>query len=314
MTILKRTNLNIAIIGTSGGGKSVTSKMILNRIYQKFPDSHMYVIDPMNEYGKIADYFGMENLDITNSDEKLGLDPFQILSPEDAADSLADVTNAPDLTRFQFQKYAGKARNIKEFYKLLPKDDAKYIDHLVEGPQSRIMTGEPKIATQDKLVVSMSGGSTASQTDAMILVLLLNKIYKLCEELPAEKRKILVIDEAWRMFKMPKTTKYIDLIVRGGRKLNLTFVFISQRVEDISVDSAGIGKIIDNIATLILLRLQDQPAEYAKEILNLSEIEIGNIKRAAKGQALFITERHKANTQFVPTESEMKVFDTTPLK
>lgn len=100
--IAKRTNYNIAVIGTSGSGKSFTTKILLNRLYQKFPDSYVYVIDPTNEYGRIADFFGMKTLNITKSDEELGLDPFQILSPQDAADILSEITKAPDTTRIQF--------------------------------------------------------------------------------------------------------------------------------------------------------------------------------------------------------------------
>lgn len=311
----KRTNYNIAVIGTSGSGKSFTAKILLNRLNQKFPDSHVYVIDPTNEYGRIANFFGMDTLNITKSDEELGLDPFQILDAQDAADILSEITNAPDTTRIQFQKYCDKASSIKEFYKKLSKKDREYLDHLIDGPLSRVMSGYPKLNTQKRIVVSMEGGATATDSEAMILVLLLNKIFKICHDLPVTTRKILVVDEAWRMFKMPHTAKYIDLIVRMGRKLNIMFVFISQRVEDISEESqGGIGKIIDNIATKIMLGLNEQAAQKAKEVLNLSEKETENLKRLSKGQALFLTEEHRVFTKFEPTAQEKEMFDTTPLE
>ena len=151
----KRTNYNIAVIGTSGSGKSFTTKIILNRLYQKFPDSHVYVIDPTNEYGRIADFFRMETLNITKSDEELGLDPFQILSPQDAADILAEITKAPDTTRIQFQKWCDKVKDIQQFYKKLPKKDRAYLEHLIDGPLSRVMSGEPKLNSQKRIIVSM---------------------------------------------------------------------------------------------------------------------------------------------------------------
>ena len=70
--IAKRTNYNIAVIGKSGSGKSFTVKILLNRLHQKFPDSHIYVIDPMGEYGKIASFLRMESLNVTKDNEKLG--------------------------------------------------------------------------------------------------------------------------------------------------------------------------------------------------------------------------------------------------
>ena len=68
------------------------------------------------------------------------------------------------------------------------------------------------------------------------------------------------------MFKMPRTAKYIDMIVRMGRKVNIMFVFVSQRVDDIASDSGGIGKTIDNMATKIMLGLNEQAADDVAKI------------------------------------------------
>ncbi|MDH3394754.1 MAG: ATP-binding protein [Nitrosopumilus sp.] len=309
--ILKRTNLNVGIIGTSGSGKSFTTKLLIYRLSQKYPDSHIYIIDPTNEYGSIAPFLGMEKIDITGAEE-LGLDPFQILEPSDAADILGEITHAPDKTRIQFQKYSDKVKTLSEFHDKLDDKDSQYLDHLIDGPLSKIMSGTPKITTQKKIIMSMGKGSTASESEAMILVLLLNKIYKICNELPVRTRKIIVIDEAWRMFKMPRTAKYIDMIVRMGRKVNIMFVFVSQRVDDIASDAGAIGKIIDNMATKIMLMVNEQAADTAREVLNLSEIERDYLTKFSPGQALFLADDYKVVTKFEPTDEERKMFDTTP--
>ena len=88
----KRTNYNIAVIGKSGSGKSFTIKILLNRLLKKFPDSHVYVVDPMGEYSRIADFFGMDVLYLKEEKDQLGLDPFVLLDPLDAADILAKIT------------------------------------------------------------------------------------------------------------------------------------------------------------------------------------------------------------------------------
>jgi len=309
--ILKRTNLNVGIIGTSGSGKSFTTKLLVYRLSQKYHESHIYIIDPTNEYGSISSFLGMQKMDITGAEE-LGLDPFQILKPSDAADILGEITHAPDTTRIQFQKYSDKVRNFADFYKMLGKKDRAYLEHLIDGPLSKIISGTPKITTQKKIIMSMGTGSTASESEAMILVLLLNKIYKICNELPVKTRKIIVIDEAWRMFKMPRTAKYIDMIVRMGRKVNIMFVFVSQRVDDISSDSGGIGKIIDNMATKIMLGLGEQAADDARDVLKLSETERDYLTKFTAGQALFLADDYKVVTKFEPTEEEKEMFGTTP--
>ncbi len=312
--IAKRTNYNIAVIGKSGSGKSFTVKILLNRLHQKFPDSYIYVIDPMGEYGAISQFFGMQNLNITKSNEQLGLDPFVLLEPQDAADILAEMTHAPDTTKIQFQKYCDKAKNMKEFYDKLGARHRKYLDHLMDGPLSRIILGEPKLNDSKKIIISMDG-ATGNDSEAMILVLLLNKIFKICNQLPVKTRKILVIDEAWMLFKMPGAAKYVNMIVRMGRKLNINFIFISQRIEDISKeDDTGIGKIIDNMETKIILGLEEQAAETARKVLNLSDQETNKIKSFNRGHALFLTKNHKIHAKFEPTKLEKEMFDTTPLE
>ena len=312
--IAKRANYNIAVIGKSGSGKSFTVKILLNRLHQKFLDSHIYVIDPMGEYGTISQFFGMQNLNITKNNEQLGLDPFVLLDPQDAADILAEMTHAPDTTKIQFQKYCDKVNNMSEFYDKLGARHRKYLDHLMDGSLSRIILGEPKLNDSKKIIISMDG-ATGNDSEAMILVLLLNKIFKICSGLPTKTRKILVIDEAWMLFKMPGAAKYVNMIVRMGRKLNINFIFISQRIEDISKeDDTDIGKIIDNMETKIILGLEEQAAETARKVLNLSDQETNKLKSFNRGHALFLTKNHRIHAKFDPTQQEKEMFDTTPLE
>ena len=312
--IAKRTNYNIAVIGKSGSGKSFTVKILLNRLTKKFPDSHVYVVDPMGEYSKIADFFGMDILYLKDEKDQLGLDPFVLLDPLDAADILAEITNVPDDVKRQFQTYCGKAKSFEEFYDMIPKKYQNNLINLKKGPLSRIIQGKPRLNTQKKVTMSMEG-ATGSETEQMILLLLLNKIFKLCNDLPVRTRKIILIDEAWMLLRMKNAAKYVNMIVRMGRKLNITFIFISQRLEDISKeDDSGIGKIIDNMETKIILGLEEQAAETARTVLRLSESETNKIRAFNAGHALFFTKNHRIHAKFEPTPQEKEMFDTRPLE
>ncbi|MGI9567665.1 MAG: ATP-binding protein [Nitrosopumilus sp.] len=226
----KRTNYNVAVIGKSGSGKSFTVKILLNRLLKKFPDSYVYVIDPMGEYSRIADYFGMDVLYLKDEKDQLSLDPFILLDPLDAADILAEITNVADDVKRQFQTYCGKAKSFEEFFKMIPKKYQNSLINLKKGPLFRIILGEPKLNSQRKVIMSMEG-ATDSETEQMILLLLLNKIFKICNNLPVKTRKIVLIDEAWMLLRMKNAAKHVNMIVRMGRKLNITFIFISQRLE-----------------------------------------------------------------------------------
>jgi len=309
----KRTNYNIAVIGKSGSGKSFTVKILLNRLLKKFPESYVYVIDPMGEYSRIANYFGMDVLYLKDEKDQLGLDLFVLLDPLDAANILVEITNASDDIKRQFQTYCGKAKSFEEFFKLVPKKYQNSLINLKKGPLSRIILGEPKLNSQRKVIMSMEG-ATGSETEQMILLLLLNKIFKICNELPAKTRKIILIDEAWMLLRMKNAAKYVNMIVRMGRKLNITFGFISQRLEDISKeDDTGIGKIIDNMETKIILGLEEQAAETARDVLRLSESETNKIRAFNAGHALFLTKNHRIHAKFEATNQEKEMFDTRPL-
>jgi len=310
----KRINYNIAIIGKSGSGKSFTVKILLNRLLKKFPESYVYVIDPMGEYSKIANFFGMDVLYLKDEKDQLGLDPFVLLDPLDAADILAEITSAPNDVKRQFQTYCGKAKTFEEFFKMIPKKYKDSLINLKKGPLSRIILGEPRLNSQKKVILSMEG-ATGSETEQMILLLLLNKIFKICNDLPARTRKIVLIDEAWMLLRMKNAAKYVNMIVRMGRKLNITFGFISQRLEDISKeDDSGIGKIIDNMETKIILGLEEQAAETARTVLRLSDSETNKIRAFNAGHALFLTKNHRIHAKFMPTLQEREMFDTRPLE
>lgn len=102
------------------------------------------------------------------------------------------------------------------------------------------------------------------------------------------------IQDAWR-------PKYVNMIVRMGRKLYINFIFISQRIEDISKeDDTGIDKIIDNMETKIVLGLEEQAAETTRKVLNLSDQETSKLKSFNRGHALFLTKNHRIHAKFEP--------------
>ncbi|MFA4805283.1 helicase HerA domain-containing protein, partial [Pyrococcus kukulkanii] len=50
-------NYNIVILGESGSGKSMTTKVFLRRFVQKYPNAMFYVLDPEGEYAPVAKIF-----------------------------------------------------------------------------------------------------------------------------------------------------------------------------------------------------------------------------------------------------------------
>ena len=315
--IMRRANGNVIIIGSTGYGKSYAAKIVVKRLIQRLFDEDgtqegpaVFIIDPNNEYYHHRDYYGLDGMIIT-SDKELGIDPFKILKPTDAAGILASVTEADEKNKAvanEFYKHADRVHSVHEMYGVVSTEAKKYLEHLVDGPLANIMKGESKIT--DRTIISLDNAS-GKPHEILILLLVLNKIWNRVVDLSPNRRRIIVVDEGWLLGKMRGAMSYVDQIVRTGRKLGVYFIFISQRVDDISKDH-GEGKMIDNIGTKILMKLEANAAKDAQGLMELTDEETERLTRFSKGQGLVITEKHRVKIKFEATEEEAEHFDTRP--
>lgn len=330
--IAKRINGNVAIIGTSGSGKSFTSKLFVKRLlerlfaglqisecqYVKDDDNDKdrrpacFILDPMNEYYRYKEYFGLAGLQITGKEE-LGIDPFKTLQKANAASVLAQFTKAPPTVANEFASLADDVHSVEELYhhEKTSNDAKKYLAHLVNGPLTRIMKGSPKIS--DQIIISLNG-ATGKDHEILILLLLLNKIWQRVFEMPKERQKIIVIDEGWLLFKMDGAVDYIDQIVRMGRKINVKFVFISQKVDDLVNEKGAESRMIDNIATKIIMRLEEDSAIKAQQILKLSDSETAKLTKFSPGEGLILTEKHRITAKFEARAEETETYFNTTIE
>ena len=327
--IAKRINGNVAIIGTSGSGKSFTSKLFVKRLLERlFADLQIseefsedsqdderpacFILDPMNEYYRHRKYFGLAGLQISG-EEELGIDPFKTLEKANAASVLAQFTKAPPVVANEFASLADEVNSVEELsnHKKMSAEAKKYLAHLVNGPLTRIMKGSPKIS--DQVIISLNG-ATGKDHEVLILLLLLNKIWQRVFEMPKERQKIIVIDEGWLLFKMDGAVDYIDQIVRMGRKINVKFVFISQKVDDLVNEKGAESRMIDNIATKILMRLEEDSAIKAQQILKLSDTETSKLTKFSPGNGLILTEKHRITAKFEARKEEIETYFNTTVE
>ena len=327
--IAKRINGNVAIIGTSGSGKSFTSKLFVKRLLERLfvgleiskefsEASHnderpaCFILDPMNEYFRYRKYFGLAGLQISGKEE-LGIDPFKTLEKANAASVLAQFTKAPPVVANEFASLADEVNSVEELFnhKKISVEAKKYLAHLVNGPLTRIMKGSPKI--NDQVIISLNG-ATGKDHEVLILLLLLNKIWQRVFEMPKERQKIIVIDEGWLLFKMEGAIDYIDQIIRMGRKINVKFVFISQKVDDLVNEKGAESRMIDNIATKILMRLEEDSAVKAQQILKLSDAETSKLTKFSPGNGLILTEKHRITAKFEARKEEIETYFNTTVE
>ncbi|MEM3173092.1 MAG: ATP-binding protein [Candidatus Nitrosotenuis sp.] len=304
----QRDNYNILLLATSGAGKSVTAKTILARLIKKYPTSHVFVVDPNGEYEIVADFLQIQVIRATEEKE-LGLDPFNLFKPDDAAEIIGDISKADNVVRKEFRAKAQGCKSIIDLYEKVDKLAQSYLKDLVTGSLHEVLRGESKL--EDRAVISLRGTS-GEERISMLLLLALGKIWKKINSLPVAVPKILLIDEGWMLFNMSSAGKFLDMIARMGRKFNVIFIFITQRPEDVIENQYG-RAIAENAATKIFLQNTEQASEKIKKAMDLSEQEADMLKTLSRGQCLFLTKDYRLRVQITPSDDELKVFSTTPM-
>lgn len=304
-----RANYNILILASSGSGKSVTAKLILKRLLERRGDALAFIVDPEGEYEKIADYLGMEPVRVTGGGD-LGFDPFRMFdSPADAANVLCEICQAPPLVANSFLAKCEGASTLGEFYSRLSEQERMYLVNLVEGPMAALFRGEPRVS--DRTIISLKG-TYAEDHVAKIAFLALAKLWKRISSAPPEIPKILLIDEGHLVFRLSSAAKFVDLLARMGRKKNVIFIFVSQRVEDVTRTEAG-RAFFDNSETKIILRNNEIASDELVSSLQLSPQEREMVLSFNPGEALILTRDYRLRAHVTPSGEELGMFGTTPL-
>ena len=307
-----RDNYNVVILATSGAGKSVTAKLMLTRLLDKYKDAYCYVVDPQGEYENLATIMNANLLRLTEY-EPLGLDPFLLLEDKtEIADILAEITNSPDVVKKELRVKSSSSSSIFELYDKVNTDAKIYLQDLVLSDLAVLFKqGDSTDSTLSKRNIISLKGTYGEERTAMLLVLAIAKAWKTINELPRHIPKLLVVDEGWLLFTMQSTARFMNLIARTGRKLNVIFIFITQRPEDVIANEYG-RALLDNSDTKILLRNNELATMKIGEALQLSKEEKEMLVNFVKGECLLLTREHRLRVQIKPTDEELELFSTTP--
>lgn len=303
-----RDNYNCLILATSGAGKSVTAKLLLTRLLNRYPNAYTYVFDPQGEYERLSKLLEANVVRLTEYQE-LGLDPFNLFDKVEVADLIADIAEVPDTVRKELRVVAPSCSNIFELLNKVSANTLIYIRDLIESPISIMFKGESTLARRN--IISLRGAYAGEAKVTMLLILALARAWKEINSLSVSVPKILVIDEGWWLFTMPSTARFVNLIARTGRKLNVIFIFITQRPEDVIANEYG-RALLDNADTKILLRNNELATAKIGEALQLSKEEQNMLINFLRGEALMLTREYRLRVQIKPTEEELKLFSTSP--
>jgi len=308
-----RSNLNASVIGVTGSGKSFTTKIFLNRLFEKAREPCFFIVDPENEYIRPAREWWNAKVFEFKEGEPLGLDPFKILPPSDVADFIMEVTELPKEHASRFRTAVSKTSDMRSLYSSLPSEVKNYLSSLVEGPESYIFEGEP-FEFSRRMVFALRGIENET-VKRIISLLVFGKVWQMVNNpnlIPLYEQKIFLIDEAWLYFSSPTSARFIERVSRLGRKRNIVFITNTQRPSDV-LEAGGAGKtVIENSATKILLRQDPISIDIVAKVFNLSEQEREFVTSVNPGEGLLITGNVHVPIKVVPTEEEYAMFSTKP--
>ncbi|MHB9072016.1 MAG: type IV secretion system protein TraC [Desulfobaccales bacterium] len=269
------TNYNAVIAAQSGSGKSFLTNEIIMQYLSL--GGRAWVLDIGRSYEKLAKVLG-ETFMVFGADSDICLNPFGIVQDyNEDADTLAGLVTAmaaPTVPLDDFQssglrrvlnkvwQQEGQEMSIDSLARALKAgdEDARINDigHQLypftsQGEYGRFFNGPNNVDFQGRLIVieleELRGRKQLQQ------VVLLQLIYQIQQEMylgERDRRKIVIIDEAWDLLTQGNVGKFIEHGYRRFRKYGGAAVVITQSINDLYNSPSG-EAIAENSAIKILL-------------------------------------------------------------
>ena len=311
--VFEKENYNLALMGTSGFGKSTLVKTYLGRMLSQDRDMMVFLFDSIvrPEYAVGPDgtyeasFAGITGCTVRrfSGDKGAGLDPFALFPEKRMAAnflaSLAKVEGDQDLLDDLYLT-SQRASSVAELVELAPADLKKRLQANLP-PYRFLFEGEMEIFPRMVFVLyDLPPGEIRDAAAFLALSAVWRKIQD--KAIPEETRKAIVVDEGWSLVEInprtgrpyfPLAVEYVPEIARTGRHYRTAFVIATQLVSDLMGrgGSTGPGRvIIESCSTKIVLKQDQAATQVLKEAFNLSDGEEKFIVNAKIGQGILVTQ------------------------
>ena len=341
----KSENANMCVFAKSGSWKSFAVKLEVLRMLMMGID--VIVIDPENEYKPLVDTVGGSYLDVSlNSNERIN--PFDLpLGMKDHEEHAGDllrsaVINLLGLMNLLLWKLTPEEESLMEkaimtTYSLkgitIEDDDvvgkeipvmtdlqdvletmewAKSLVIRIEKYTSWIFAWIFSKPTNVDLKEWLQVFSVRDLDDILrptTMYVILNHIWNKVRS--SNKKRILVIDEAWNIMQHEDSAKFLFWLVKRARKYNLGVTTITQDVEDFAASSYG-KPIITNSSIQVLLKQSTASIDALQHIFKLTEQEKYILLNSAIWQGLFFAWAEHVGIQVVASFYEEQIVSSDP--
>lgn len=341
----KSENANMCVFAKSGSWKSFAVKLEILRMLMMGID--VIVIDPENEYKPLVDTVGGSYLDVSlNSKERIN--PFDLpLGMKDHEEHPGDllrsaIINLLGLMNLLLWKlnpeeeslmekalmttYSLKGITIEDddiIGKEIPvMSDLQNVLETMDGAKSLVTRIEKYTSwifawifskpTNVDLREWLQVFSVRDLDDILrptTMYVILNHIWNKVRS--SNKKRILVIDEAWNIMQHDDSAKFLFWLVKRARKYNLWVTTITQDVEDFAA-SAFWKPIITNSSIQVLLKQSSASIDSLQHIFKLTEQEKYILLNSAIWQGLFFAGAEHVWIQVVASFYEEQIVSSDP--
>ena len=338
-------NANMCVFSKSGGGKSFAVKLEILRALMLGTD--VIVLDPENEYKALVDTVGGTYLNINlNSNERIN--PFDLpraLKDTDAHPwdllrgavvnmigllhlMLGVITPGEEailekalITTYSLKWITMDDDNIegkeiplmKDLLSVLETmDGAKWLvdrlDKYVSGIFAWVFSQFTNVNLKDGLVV-FSVRDLDEILRPIAMYILLSYVWNVVRS--SEKKRLLVVDEAWNIMQYEDSAKFLFGLVKRARKYGLGVTTITQDVEDFMTNQYG-KAIVTNSSIQLLLKQSPASIDILQDIFKLTEQEKYILLNASVGTWLFFAGWEHVGIQILSSYFEEKIITTKP--
>lgn len=126
-----------------------------------------------------------------------------------------------------------------------------------------------------------------------------------------QKRRILIVDEAWQLMKYEDSASFLFSLAKRARKYNLGITTITQDVEDFMGSRMG-RAIVANASMQFLLKQSSSAVDVLADVFKLTSEERKRLSQFPVGQGLFFAGQNHVHLQVVASPTETGLITTNP--
>lgn len=335
-------NANQVVFAKSGSGKSYATKLEIIR--SLMTGVEVIVIDPENEYQRLAEAFGGSffNISLTSDHH---INPFEIpvVPPDESPSDVlrSHIVSVAGLIKLMMgtvttEEDALLDRAVTETYaahEIIPGEDfSQSIPPLIEDLETVLRSIDGGRSLADRLYKYTKGSFAGflnqstnldlsnrfivfsirdleEELRPIAMYVILNFIWNLIRARFA--KRIMIIDEAWIMMKNEDSAKFLFGLVKRARKYYLGVTTITQDVEDFLRSPFG-RPIITNSSIQLLLKQAPATIDVVGKAFNLTDAERQLLITAEVGSGLFFAGQKHVALQIIPSFFEDKLITTNP--